>query len=74
VQKETTPEPLADATKDAAPPENPFKNVDFAKEEIKTLEQAVELHLLTLNRHERRAWLANRSRVAGKQRKKALTQ
>lgn len=38
-----------------------------------TLEESVHLHLLSLNRHDRRAWLARANRKAGAQRNKALT-
>lgn len=37
-----------------------------------SLEERVELHLLSLNRHERRAWFARLARRAGKQRKTVL--
>lgn len=43
------------------------------KDELKTLEDSVHLHLLSLNRHDRRAWLARSNRKAGAVRFKALT-
>lgn len=43
------------------------------KDELKTLEESVHLHLLSLSRHDRRAWLARANRKAGAQRNKALT-
>lgn len=52
----------------------PPSNFDFAKEELKTLEEALHIHLCGLNRHDRRAYLAKQNRKAGKRREKALTQ
>lgn len=50
------------------------KVAEEKKAAIKTLNEALHIHLCGMNRHERRAYLARHSRKAGQRREKALTQ
>jgi hypothetical protein len=44
-----------------------------SKDLVKQLEENIQLHLLGMNRQERRSWLARQRRAAGKTRAAALT-